>query len=221
MILLLNGAAREEAGRNKKKLTEQQYTYLTDKNRPYCCLITGYQSTTIAEHPTHGYHTTFAKKGKTPENVSKPKIWNIVTIPFATNSISNVEQNNDSNGNNIIHTETGRFDLNKEGADEGSLCEDEGSNEPTPNPDPNLLEAIFHNGCSDLEPSALIPDGWSPADPLAPELAAEIRGVLRDLISMNCTKKEAIKLVFGASKGGGAKYKAASYWYEEVKAQIK
>jgi len=221
MILLLNGAAREEGARNKKKLTSQQYSYLTDKNRPYCCLMTGYQTMTIADHPTHGHYVNFAKKGKASENVFQPKNWDIVTIPFARVYVSNFEEKEADLGNNIIHTETGRFDLNKEGSDEGSESEDEGSTEPSQNPDVNLLESIFNSGCSNLEPSALIPDGWSPADPLSTDLPAEVRGVLRDLITMNCTKKETIKLVFDATKGGGAKYKAASYWYEEIKAQIK
>ncbi|NET30228.1 hypothetical protein [Okeania sp. SIO1I7] len=221
MILLLNGAAREEAGRNKKKLTHQQYNYLTDKKRPYCCLITGYQTMQIADHPTHGHYTTFAKKGKTPENVSKPKNWNIVTIPFAKNYISNVEQNNDSNGNNIIHTETGIFDLNKEGVRDEDEGEDESETSPTPHPKAQELEDILSKGCSDLSPLALIPDNWSPVSPKVDSLGAEVRGVMVSLININTPKEETIKLVFGCSKSGKSKsWKAASYWYDEVKSQI-
>lgn len=218
MIILLNGAAREEAGRSKNKLSTQQYGYLTDKNRPYCCLITGYQSVTIADHPTHGHHTDFAKKGKMPENTNKPRNWGIQTIPFViTNSDKNKTVSNSKNYTTNFESTT----PNKEGFTSEGESEDEGSNEPTPHPDANLLESIFSKGCSDLEPLALIPDGWVAADPMSTDLPAKVRGVLRDLIAINCSKKEAIKLVCGASKGGGAKYKAASYWYDEIKTQIK
>ncbi len=220
-IILLCGAAREEASRNRKKLTEQQYNYLTDKNRPYCCLLTGYQSVTIADHPTHGHHTTFAKKGKVPENVSQPKNWNIQSIPFARVSVNNSESKETDNGNNIIHTDSGRFDLNKEGADESDEGEDESELAPTPHPEAQKLEDIFTIGSSDLAPSALVPDGWVVADPLAGFLSTEVRGVLVELINIKCPKEEAVKLVFGVSKGGNKKYKAAGFWYEEVKAQIK
>ena len=43
-----------------------------------------------------------------------------------------------------------------------------------------------------------------------------------NLININCPKEETIKLVFGCSESGKSKsWKAASYWYEEIKAQIK
>ena len=221
LMILLNGAARQVAYDNKKELSAQQYAYVSDeKNRPYCCLITGYKRMTVAEHPTHGHHDTFAEKGKKPENVSQPKYWGIRSIPFALKTNSNLEENNTTSGNNIIHTETGRFDLNKKSESEGSESEGEGSDEPVQNPDALKLESMLRKEYSDLEPPALIPDGWSPADPLALELPAEVRGVLRDLISIKCTKKETIELVFNAKKGGGNKYIKASEWYDKIKAQI-
>ncbi|MDJ0554339.1 MAG: hypothetical protein QNJ68_07870 [Microcoleaceae cyanobacterium MO_207.B10] len=220
-IILLCGAAREEAARNKKKLSEQQYCYLTDKNRPYCCLVTGYQNMIIADHPTHGHHVTFAKKGKVPENVSKPKNWNIQTIPFARVTNINSEENNPTSGNNIIITEYGRFDLNKEGASEGSDGEDESEVSPAPHPEAQALEDVLNKGCSDFSPLALIPDNWSPVSPKVDSLDAEVRGVMVSLININCPKEETIKLVFGCSKSGKSKsWKAASYWYDSVKSEI-
>ncbi|NEP80143.1 MAG: hypothetical protein F6K39_19435, partial [Okeania sp. SIO3B3] len=122
LMILLNGAARQFAYDNKKALSAQQYAYVSDENnRPYCCLITGYKRMTVAEHPTHGHHDTFAEKGKKPENVSQPKDWGIVTIPFAlpknhiqhTQSSSIEPPENEDTSNNIIITEPGKFDLNK------------------------------------------------------------------------------------------------------------
>jgi energy-coupling factor transporter ATP-binding protein EcfA2 len=176
------------------------------QTQAYPCLV----DDEVFYHATHGHYQEF-KDGQPPVNIK----------PFTVGNYQEKKSDLDTTGNNIIHTEKGRFDLNKEGASEGSEGEDEGSNEPGPHPDANLLESIFTKGCSDLEPSTLLPDSWAAADPLEADLSAEVRGVLRDLISMNCTKKETIKLVFDATKGGGAKYKAASYWYEEIKAQIK
>lgn len=149
LMILLNGAARQVAYDNKKALSEQQYAYVSDeKNRPYTCLITGYKGMTVAEHPTHGHHDTFAEKGKKPENVSHPKNWNIVTIPFAIPSKGIQETylekkedtKNNVDGNNIIVTNSGKFDLNKsEEIDE----DDEGEDElPKEFPELNLDEAV-------------------------------------------------------------------------------
>ena len=42
-----------------------------------------------------------------------------------------------------------------------------------------------------------------------------------DLININCPKEENVKLVFGSSKFGRSKsWKAASYWYDKIKAKI-
>ena len=42
--------------------------------------------------------------------------------------------------------------------------------------------------------------------------------MLVSLININCPKEETIKLVFGCAKSGKSKsWKAASYWYEELK----
>ncbi len=216
LMILLNGAARQVAYDNKKALSAQQYAYVSDeKNRPYCCLITGYKRMTVAEHPTHGHHDTFAEKGKKPENVSQPKDWGIRSIPFALKTNSNLEENNTTSGNNIIHTETGIFDLNKEGVSDEDEGEDESERSPTPHPDALRLESILNKGYSDTSPQVLIPDNWSPVSPKVDKLKAEVRGVLVSLINSNCSKEETIKLVFGCSKSGKSKsWKAASYWYE-------
>ena len=102
--------------------------------------------------------------------------------------------------------------------------EGEGSSEisPTPHPHSQQLENIFSKEYSDISPRTLIPDSWSPVSPKVGDLDAEVRGVIVNLININCPKEETIKLVFGCSKSGKSKsWKAASYWYEEIKAQIK
>ena len=71
------------------------------------------------------------------------------------------------------------------------------------------------------QPLTLILDGWSPVSPKVGGLDAEVRGVIVNLININCPKEETIKLVFGCSKSGKSKsWKAASYWYDKIKAQI-
>ena len=221
MIILLNGAAREEAGRNKRKLIDEQYRYLTDKNRPYCCLITGYQSVQIADHPTHSYYSSFAKKGKKPENIFPPKDWDIISIPFAQLTNKNYNCKKEDLGNNIIITETGRFDLNKEGVSDEDEGENESERSPSPHPKAQSLDSLFYSSFNDISPLTLIPDNWSPVTPKVEILSGEVRGVLVSLININCSKEETIKLVFGCSKSGKSKsWKAASYWYEEIKAQV-
>lgn len=42
MIVILNSVVREEGERKKKKLISEEYRYLIDKNRFYCCLVIGY-----------------------------------------------------------------------------------------------------------------------------------------------------------------------------------
>ena len=83
------------------------------------------------------------------------------------------------------------------------------------------LEFILQKNPINLTPLTLIPNGWVHIDPIAGELSTEVRGLLVELINIKCSKKETIKLVFGVTKGTSKKYKAASYWYEEVKEQIK
>jgi hypothetical protein len=221
MILLLNGAAREEASRNKKKLTNKEYSYLTNKNMPYCCLITGYQSVQIADHPTHGSYPVFAKKGKEPKNVSKPKAWEIISVPFAklrndkySNKIENLRSN-------IIITKAKKFNPNEEGVSNEDEREEAVLLTPEDNNVITQLESILQKSPINLTPLTLIPNGWVHIDPIAGELSTEVRGLLVELINVKCSKKEAIKLVFGVTKGTSKKYKAASYWYEEIKEQIK
>ena len=62
MIILLNGAARAEAYRNKNQFTKEEYTYLTDKDRPYIALVTGYQSIQVAELQHMEITKSFLKK---------------------------------------------------------------------------------------------------------------------------------------------------------------
>lgn len=220
MIILLNGAAREEASRSKNKLSGEQYGYLTDKNRPYCCLITGYQNMQIADHPTHGHHTYFAKKGKKPENISEPKLWGIISIPFALNSHSNLGAKEAALDNSKTLPKTGKDTPSGDGEGEGYGGVGGTELTPTQHPQAQELENILNKGYSDLTPQALIPDGWVPIDPLTTDLSAEVRGVLVELINLKCSKKKTVELVFGVTKGTSKKYAAASYWYDEIKAQI-
>jgi hypothetical protein len=74
---------------------------------------------------------------------------------------------------------------------------------------------------SDVSPRTLIPDSWSPFSPKVGGLDAEVRRVRVKLININFPKEENVKLVFGSSKFGRSKsWKAASYWYDKIKAQI-
>lgn len=221
MILLLNGAAREEASRNKKKLTNKEYSYLTNKNMPYCCLITGYQSVQIADHPTHGSYPVFAKKGKEPKNVSKPKVWEIISVPFAKLSNDKYSNKIENLRSNIIITKAKKFNPNEEGVSNEDEREEAVLLTPEDNNVVAQLESILQKSPINLTPLTLIPNGWVHIDPIAGELSTEVRGLLVELINVKCSKKEAIKLVFGVTKGTSKKYKAASYWYEEIKEQIK
>ena len=221
MILLLNGAAREEASRNKKKLTNKEYSYLTNKNMPYCCLITGYQSVQIADHPTHGNYPIFAKKGKEPKNVSKPKVWEIISVPFAKFSNKKYSNKTEDLRSNITTTKPKEFNPNKEGV---SNEDDRGEAvllTPEDNDAITQLESMLQKSPINLTPLTLIPNEWVHIDPIARELSTEARGLLVELINIKCSKKEVIKLVFGVTKGTSKRYKAASYWYEEIKEQIK
>ena len=221
MIILLNGAAREEAVRNKKKLTNEEYSHLTNKNMPYCCLITGYQSVQIADHPTHGSYPIFAKKNKEPKNVNKPKIWEIMSVPFAKLSNNKYSNKIENSKSNAITTKPEKFNSIEEGVSNEDEREEAVLLTPEENNAITQLEFILQKDPINLTPSTLMPNGWVHIDPIAGELSAEARGLLVELINIKCSKKEAIKLVFGTTKGTSKKYKAASYWYEEIKGQIK
>ena len=221
MIVLLNGAAREEGERKKKKLTSEEYRYLTDKNRPYCCLVTGYQTVQIADHPTHGNYRLFSKKGKEPENVIQPKIWEVMSIPFADFTNNKYNHKIQELGENINITEAGNYQRNEKGVNDEEEGEEEVLLTPEQHPAISELESLLEKEYNDLTPSTLMPDGWVPRNPVVGDLSIEVRGVLVDLINIKCSKKEAIELVFGITKGTSKKYKAASYWYEEIKEQIK
>ncbi len=219
VIILSGKATLDEASASGVKVKDSRYIELA--NTGYPCVVTGALSFKLAIHPTHGHHSEYERTGKPPANIMKPIISDKQVIPFARVSINNSEVKEADNGNNIIHTETGRFDLNKEGASDEGEGEEVSEIAPVSHPDAEKLEGIFSKGYSDVAPSALIPDGWVAADPLAGYLSTEVRGVLVELININCGKQKAIELVFGVSKGGNNKYKAARYWYEEVKISIK
>ena len=124
MIILLNGAARTEAYRNKNQFTKEEYTYLTDKDRPYIALVTGYQSIQVAEHPTHGNYKKFSKKGNKPEVV--------LSIKQRDKLVTVNNENIEDFKNNIIITDRGKFDLNKYSntgvTDEGAVTGNESNN---------------------------------------------------------------------------------------------
>ncbi len=172
----------------------------------YPCLV----DDEIYYHATHGHYQEFKDK-QPPANIKQ----------FIVGKSSEKLGDIDTTGNNIIHTETGRFDLNKEGDYEDDEGENESEPSLSPHPQAQELEAIFNEGCTNQAPQALIPDGWVPVSPKVENLSAEVRGVLVGLININCSKEEAIKLVFGCKKSGTSKsWKAASYWYDEIKSQV-
>ena len=80
---------------------------------------------------------------------------------------------------------------------------------------------MFNKECSNPSPLTLILDSWSLVSPKVGGLDAEVRRVRVKLININFPKEENVKLVFGSSKFGRSKsWKAASYWYDKIKAQI-
>ncbi len=176
------------------------------KTQAYPCLV----DDEVFYHATHGHYPEFKDK-QPPLNIQ----------PFTIGKSETKTPDLSDTGNNIIITESGRFDLNKESVNPDDEGDDESATTPTQHPQAQELEDILTKASSDLTPLTLIPDGWVAADPLSTDLSAEVRGVLVELINIKCSKKEAIELVFGVSKGTSKKYKAASYWYDEIKAQVK
>ncbi len=176
------------------------------QNQAYPCLV----DDDVYYHATHGHYQEFKDK-QPPANIKQ----------FTVGNYSEKKSDLETTGNNIIHTDSGRFNLNKEGADEGSEGEDDSERSPAPHPEAQALENILNKGCSDLSPLALIPDNWSPVSPKVDDLDAEVRGVMVSLINNNTPKEETIKLVFGCSKSGKSKsWKAASYWFDLIKAEV-
>ncbi len=175
-------------------------------NQAYPCLV----DDEVFYHATHGHYQEFKDK-QPPANIKQ----------FTVGNQAEKTPDLDTTGNNIIHTESGRFDHDFEGVSEGSEGANEGEPTPAQHPETEKLEAIFNEGSSHITPLTLIPDGWVPVNPITTDLSAEVRGVLVELINIKCSKKKTIELVFGVTKGTSKKYSAASYWYEEIKEQIK
>ena len=132
-----------------------------------------------------------------------------------------MKENNDVFNSEKYLDNDDELEEGNDGVSEVIEGEDSSEASPTLHPQSQQLEIIFNKGYNDISPRILIPDSWSPVSPKVDGLDAEVRGVMVDLININCPKEEAIKLVFGCSKSGKSKsWKAASYWYEEIKAQI-
>ena len=213
MVILLNGAARAEAYRNKNQFTKEEYTYLTDKERPYIALVTGYQSIQIAKHPTHGNYKVFSKKGNKPEIVLPIKQRDkLVTIN---------NENIEDFKNNIIITDRGRFDLNKysdtEVTDKESVTDNESNNQS----DVTRLESLYNKDDRLLLLDEIVPDNWVCCTPKTDNLTPEVTGLIVQLIQNKISKEKTINAVFGCCKNSKSKsWKAASYWYEEIKQSI-
>ena len=213
MVILLNGAARAEAYRNKNQFTKKEYTYLTDKERPYIALVTGYQSIQVATHPTHGNYKVFSKKGNKPEIVLPIKQRDkLVTIN---------NENIEDLKNNIIITDRGRFDLNKysdiEVTDKESVTDDESNNQS----DVTRLESLYNKDDRLLLLDEIVPDNWVCCTPKTDNLTPEVTGLIVQLIQNKISKEKTINAVFGCCKNSKSKsWKAASYWYEEIKQSI-
>ena len=213
MVILLNGAARAEAYRNKNQFTKEEYTYLTDKERPYIALVTGYQSIQIAKHLTHGNYKVFSKKGNKPEIVLPIKQRDkLVTIN---------NENIEDFKNNIIITDRGRFDLNKysdtEVTDKESVTDNESNNQS----DVTRLESLYNKDDRLLLLDEIVPDNWVCCTPKTDNLTPEVTGLIVQLIQNKISKEKTINTVFGCCKNSKSKsWKAASYWYEEIKQSI-
>ena len=213
MVILLNGAARAEAYRNKNQFTKEEYTYLTDKERPYIALVTGYQSIQVATHPTHGNYKVFSKKGNKPEIVLPIKQRDkLVTIN---------NENIEDFKNNIIITDRGRFDLNKysdtEVTDKESVTDNESNNQS----DVTRLESLYNKNDRLLLLDEIVPDNWVCCTPKTDNLTPEVTGLIVQLIQNKISKEKTINAVFGCCKNSKSKsWKAASYWYEEIKQSI-
>ena len=213
MVILLNGAARAEAYRNKNQFTKEEYTYLTDKERPYIALVTGYQSIQVATHPTHGNYKVFSKKGNKPEIVLPIKQRDkLVTIN---------NENTEDFKNNIIITDRGRFDLNKysdtEVTDKESVTDNESNNQS----DVTRLESLYNKDDRLLLLDEIVPDNWVCCTPKTDNLTPEVTGLIVQLIQNKISKEKTINAVFGCCKNSKSKsWKAASYWYEEIKQSI-
>ena len=210
MIILLNGAARTEAYRNKNQFTKEEYTYLTDKDRPYIALVTGYQSIQVAEHPTHGNYKKFSKKGNKPEVV--------LPIKQRDKLVTVNNENIEDFKNNIIITDRGKFDLNKYSntgvTDEGAVTGNESSNQG----DVTRLEFLYNKDNRLLLLEEIVPDNWVTCTPKTDNLTPEVTGLIVQLIQNKISKEKTINIVFGCCKNSKSKtWKAASYWYEEIK----
>lgn len=213
MVILLNGAARAEAYRNKNQFTKEEYTYLTDKERPYIALVTGYQSIQIAKHPTHGNYKVFSKKGNKPEIV--------LSIKQRDKLVTTNNENTEDFKNNIIITDRGRFDLNKysdtEVTDKESVTDNESNNQS----DVTRLESLYNKDDRLLLLDEIVPDNWVCCTPKTDNLTPEVTGLIVQLIQNKISKEKTINAVFGCCKNSKSKsWKAASYWYEEIKQSI-
>ena len=213
MIILLNGAARTEAYRNKNQFTKEEYTYLTDKDRPYIALVTGYQSIQVAEHPTHGNYKKFSKKGNKPEVV--------LPIKQRDKLVTVNNENIEDFKNNIIITDRGRFDLNKYSEEEVRKDTSDTPEEEDTHTIAKSLDSIFNKEDSLISLEEIIPDNWKPYPPKTRHLSSDVRGLLVQLIKNQIPKEKSINAVFGCKKSGKSQsWKAASYWYEEIKQSI-
>ena len=207
MVILLNGAARAEAYRNKNQFTKEEYTYLTDKERPYIAIVTGYQSIQIAKHPTHGNYKVFSKKGNKPEIV--------LSIKQRDELVTTNNENTEDFKNNIIITDRGRFDLNKysdtEVTDKESVTDNESNNQS----DITRLESLYNKDDRLLLLDEIVPDNWVCCTPKTDNLTPEVTGLIVQLIQNKISKEKTINAVFGCCKNSKSKsWKAASYWYE-------
>ena len=213
MIILLNGAARTEAYRNKNQFTKEEYTYLTNKDRPYIALVTGYQSIQVAEHPTHGNYKKFSKKGNKPEVV--------LPIKQRDKLVTVNNENIEDFKNNIIITDRGRFDLNKYSEEEVRKDTSDTPEEEDTHTIAKSLDSIFNKEDSLISLEEIIPDNWKPYPPKTRHLSSDVRGLLVQLIKNQIPKEKSINTVFGCKKFGKSQsWKAASYWYEEIKQSI-
>ena len=67
----------------------------------------------------------------------------------------------------------------------------------------------------------IVPDNWVCCTPKTDNLTPEVTGLIVQLIQNKISKEKTINAVFGCCKNSKSKsWKAASYWYEEIKQSI-
>ncbi len=132
LVILTGSSARAEV---LNKFTHDTLEAQYIKAAPYPCCVSGSNPLQIAEHPTHGHHEKYRKKGNAPANLIKP---NLITegllIPSFDYKDEPQTQPSDSSKSHTDHKPNpSQFDLSKPE-----------ESPPTPEPEqPNIYQLII------------------------------------------------------------------------------